>query len=519
MLTFVVDALHEDLNRVKDKPYTEIVEKQNEETDSEASARWWKNHLLRENSIIVDLFHGQYKSKITCPECKRISITYDPFMYLGLPIPSESCRIKFKFFPDDLNFSYIEFDLGLSDKTNVNNMKSVICQNRKIEMKNLEAIKVKEMSFKQIVKDDLLITQLYEQNYEIIIYEKKKDIDYLFTFYVTPVELVEETKLLVLKKKVEKTLFYVKPFYFGLKTKVRDLYKEIFVYYRKLLDDFVGHEYDNFKNNLTNDNYIEQEFKFYVYEKKIIKLRFNNNVPLPNSWFSSKEPCEFCNQKCNQCSLPLDDDNNNYLSKYYQCLKNERCLIISAELISSRRNTKKLFKVIPEISNLLTKKKGVVSIYDCLESFSKEEQLESENSWYCSNCQKHQEAYKKLEIYRPPNILIVQFKRFKIRSTGSMSGFFANRKNESLIDYPISNFDITKYVVGEKGESYIYDLFAISLHFGGMSSGHYTALAKNNGMWIEYDDDRTSKADTSDILTNNAYLLFYKRRNMSSITN
>jgi len=47
----------------------------------------WKYHLLRNQSIIVDLMQGQYKSTLHCPVCKQTSITYDPFMMLSLPIP------------------------------------------------------------------------------------------------------------------------------------------------------------------------------------------------------------------------------------------------------------------------------------------------------------------------------------------------------------------------------------------------------------------------------------------------
>ena len=52
MLAFMLDALHEDLNRVKTKPYCELNERFENETEEEASLRWWKSHIDRENSII-----------------------------------------------------------------------------------------------------------------------------------------------------------------------------------------------------------------------------------------------------------------------------------------------------------------------------------------------------------------------------------------------------------------------------------------------------------------------------------
>ena len=35
---------------------------------------------------------GQYKSTLTCPTCSKNSVTFDPFMYLSLPVPSMAKR-------------------------------------------------------------------------------------------------------------------------------------------------------------------------------------------------------------------------------------------------------------------------------------------------------------------------------------------------------------------------------------------------------------------------------------------
>lgn len=35
---------------------------------------------------------GQYKSTLVCPVCNKVSITFDPFMYLSLPLPSTMMR-------------------------------------------------------------------------------------------------------------------------------------------------------------------------------------------------------------------------------------------------------------------------------------------------------------------------------------------------------------------------------------------------------------------------------------------
>lgn len=35
---------------------------------------------------------GQYKSTLVCPVCNKVSVTFDPFMYLSLPLQSTVTR-------------------------------------------------------------------------------------------------------------------------------------------------------------------------------------------------------------------------------------------------------------------------------------------------------------------------------------------------------------------------------------------------------------------------------------------
>jgi len=75
MIIFL-DFLNEDLNSVSKKEYIELDEKKGNETDEECSKRFWEANLKRNDSIITDLFCGQFKSTITCPKCNRVSITF-----------------------------------------------------------------------------------------------------------------------------------------------------------------------------------------------------------------------------------------------------------------------------------------------------------------------------------------------------------------------------------------------------------------------------------------------------------
>ena len=92
--------MHEDLNRVKKKPYVEMQDS-NGRPDEIVSAEHWDAFVARNKSIIVDLMYGQLKSTVQCLECNNISITFDPFLSLALPIAR----------PHKLNLIYVPYDL------------------------------------------------------------------------------------------------------------------------------------------------------------------------------------------------------------------------------------------------------------------------------------------------------------------------------------------------------------------------------------------------------------------------
>ena len=101
LLSFVLDGLHEDLNRVKVKPYVEMPDFRHYDENVRAENSW-KYHLLRNQSIIVDLLQGQFKSTLDCPKCDNVSYTYDPFMMLSLPIPQNKIATeKYYYIPYD----------------------------------------------------------------------------------------------------------------------------------------------------------------------------------------------------------------------------------------------------------------------------------------------------------------------------------------------------------------------------------------------------------------------------------
>lgn len=190
-------------------------------------------------------------------------------------------------------------------------------------------------------------------------------------------------------------------------------------------------------------------------------------------------------------------------------------------------------------------KPKTLSIEDCMDEFTKEEQLGEDDPWYCPSCKEFRQATKKFDLWKAPDMLVVHLKRFS-------AGRHSRDKLNMLVDFPLEGLDLTDRVEGtqalrrvqeeakESGEELsesmlgsgilrplednddavavdrpIYDLYAVDNHFGGLGGGHYTAFAKSpaDGKWYEFDDSSVRPvANPESVKSASAYLLFYRRR-------
>jgi ubiquitin carboxyl-terminal hydrolase 4/11/15 len=129
-------------------------------------------------------------------------------------------------------------------------------------------------------------------------------------------------------------------------------------------------------------------------------------------------------------------------------------------------------------------------------------------SLFSNKCKKHQQATKKFDIYTAPPILIIHLKRFQYNSV-------IRDKVDSLVQFPIEGLDMSKWIVNEETkEDAIYDLYAVSHHYGGLGGGHYTATACHclSGQWYHFDDSSVTRVEPQSCISPSAYILFYRRR-------
>jgi len=148
-----------------------------------------------------------------------------------------------------------------------------------------------------------------------------------------------------------------------------------------------------------------------------------------------------------------------------------------------------------------------VTIYDCLRLFLSSEKLSKNDEWQCTRCQVKHQATKKFDLWKMPTILVIHLKRFQYDR-------WCRHKIDTLVDFPVEGLDLTASVINKKEGAVLYDLFAISVHSGGLGAGHYTAYGLNhaNHKWYYFNDSFVSPCDLDHLPKAGAYVLFYQRR-------
>ena len=91
LVTYLLDGLHEDLNKIKKKPYVETKDYDGR-ADEIIAKEQWEQFLMRNKSKIIETMYGQYRSVLDCPNCNYRSIQFDPFLMCSLPIVNNSTK-------------------------------------------------------------------------------------------------------------------------------------------------------------------------------------------------------------------------------------------------------------------------------------------------------------------------------------------------------------------------------------------------------------------------------------------
>lgn len=571
---FLLDSLHEDLNRIVQKPSTEKPELPDGALVEESTVRSlaqssWDVHKKRNDSKIMDLFTGMYKSTLICPECEKISITFDPFFDLTLPLQTGSVWIKRITIVPNLicqrdSASVIKLDVALHPGGSISQLKDQVVEvlSLKDDCK-LVAGDIYASKFFRILNDSDTLSETIDNDDEIVIYElsgnqdhihipvylRQNDSGFAVPFYISVRESGVNAKLIL--RQIERGL--------NLITKARNTEGPLTTSLLKELQAFVGSVEDltygyggdgllsllpsSTRPDLSSEN--DEPFVDLVPEQP--KHERIENLPTPasspmagpyspavSSVSSSPAPSSSLSSSISPLSStnPLSESaaqaeaqaqtNGSYqadqLLQKILASHNLKDLVliadISTDLVFNSDNFDIFQNSYAENARATLEEHKSVTLDECLRRFSQPEILGDQDLWYCPRCKDFRKAQKQLKLWRTPDILMVHLKRF--------SGFHnMSRKLDDLVNFPLDGLDLAEYVSSEArgGDAafengYIYDLFAVDNHFGGMGSGHYTSFVKDpfKQEWLDFNDSFVRPMDTSRVCTGAAYLLFYRKR-------
>ncbi|XP_065605700.1 ubiquitin carboxyl-terminal hydrolase 19 isoform X5 [Cyrtonyx montezumae] len=641
-MAFLLDGLHEDLNRIQNKPYTETVDSDGR-PDEVVAEEAWQRHKMRNDSFIVDLFQGQYKSKLVCPVCSKVSITFDPFLYLPVPLPQKQKVLTVYYFAKEPHKKPIKFLVSIS-KENSSAMEVLDSVAHSVHVKpdNLrlaEVIKnrfhrmfLPSQSLDTVSPTDLLLcfevlspelakervvelqvqqrpqvpsvpvakcaacqkkqlseeeklrrcTRCYRVGYCNVTCQKThwpdhkalcrpENIGFPFLISVPESRLTYARLAQLLEGYARYSVsVFQPPFQLGrmspeqglqpllldkleplakgscaattsapeledgdrasgpmqeppLSPAVPELHPEMghtgtvrskvlaarssllsldsgFSEHMDLQSDSCCEKEPSYERALkpeaaipgyqhTPDSLSTRATQFYI-----------NKIDAANKEYKLEDKGDTPLELMDDCSLALVWKNNERLKEFV--------------LVES----KELECVEDPSSASEAARAGHFTLEQCLNLFTKPEVLAPEEAWYCPKCKQHREASKQLMLWRLPNVLIIQLKRFSFRS------FIWRDKINDMVDFPVRSLDLSKFCIGRKGEQQLpmYDLYAVINHYGGMIGGHYTAYArlpndKNSQRsdvgWRLFDDSTVTTVDESQVVTRYAYVLFYRRRN------
>ncbi|NWZ30607.1 UBP4 hydrolase, partial [Asarcornis scutulata] len=521
LLAFLLDGLHEDLNRVKKKPYLELKDA-NGRPDSVVAKEAWENHRLRNDSIIVDIFHGLFKSTLVCPKCSKVSVTFDPFCYLTLPLPLRRDRLM------EVNLVYadpqrrpVQYRVVVPMMGAISDLCESLSKISGVPAENMVVTDVYNHRFHKIFQMDEGLNHIMPKD-DIFVYEVCKPSEDGSEYVTLSVYFREKT--MRQSSNTSGTVLFGQPLLISVpkhKLTVDHLYVVVLEQISRYVKLPLAEEYSmpcsdkgtcNGSSGVAEGDIEEMDHQDGGQEgkEKLSEIECHSDGCMQVESTRDLQPC-----KKQHFTFSLV---NSYGTSEINSIVEGKILKLNAFstlAIDWDSDTRRLLfdeqeaQAFEKHSSLLQpqKKKAVVALRDCIELFTTMETLGEHDPWYCPNCKKHQQATKKFDLWSLPKILVVHLKRF------SYSRYWRD-KLDTVVEFPIRGLNMSEFVCDPRRGSYIYDLIAVSNHYGAMGVGHYTAYAKNkvNDKWYYFDDSSVSVASEDQIVTKAAYVLFYQRR-------
>ena len=431
------------------------------------------SHLNSQNSIVEDLFHGQFRHKFICQSktCGQIQNTFEDFLFLDLAFPSETKDyLTFKFFKLGKYIFEIKEFQSRGDIIYVSDFKKNYSTNDFcFEMYLLTYSGEGDVTLRMIT-DSEKISDLKKLKYksEVVLYETISSSDNTQLLFIYPFSA--HNQLQQINESDSKTF---QGFELG---KTSRMFYPVRIQINT--NGFIKEVLRNFFKDNLNIHYNGLCHDLELYEKKSFQKNYFVFITRTKEMLVKSEEVKLCNLKSKKLYLNL----SNY---YYQNP------VYIYQSVNSKNNSRS--------SN------GPLNLYDMLEL-----NKNPKSTILCKKCKSN--TVMKSTISKMPFYLCFHLKRFKYN--------FENNhfeKIQTVVDYPeqlnINSFidqeENFSFEVGTSSQECEYEIFAMNRHLGTLNSGHYMAYAKVRGNWYCFNDYNVSPVDNYKNLS--PLILFYKR--------
>jgi ubiquitin carboxyl-terminal hydrolase 4/11 len=540
-LAYLLDGLHEDLNRIRKAPYVEMPDVTNGDNMAIASAEVWDAHKRRNDSLVMDSFYGQFQSTCVCPRCNRVSVAFDSFNHVSLEIPQPlqeaPIAVSVLVHYADGAKKARQFGITIHRQRPISELRKRVGELSKISAIHLVLAGVSRHRVVHLYDDSSPVASL--DRCELLAYEAapmdSKGVVHAIVshclIFKTNSEMMDRDDRDSSEPRESDCCLEHRnigvPFITSLskESTCRDLHSAIWKLVRRMV--VLTPDGTAVPPEDPNEEIIDASGKYRVVDVLTVRVVDSEGRPIEMPTVGDQgmkssvlldDPettlIEWLGEACTDSFLFLLLEWKNPANAESPIIDVNR--FVDIEVDSSWPEAKELQRRRLQIGNSVT-------LNQCFRSFSKPERLDERNKWYCSTCKEDVRALKTIKLWRLPNILVIHLKRFEFRHG------FRRDKLDTFVDFPLENMDMDPHTANRNdasyGKSFIhngvpaqYDLFAVVNHYGRMGFGHYTAFARQwdeagmSDLWLLFDDSSVREATASEVKSQAAYMLFYRRR-------
>ncbi|CAG0917794.1 unnamed protein product [Notodromas monacha] len=560
-LLWLLDKVHEDLNIAKKRRYKHL-KGTCAKADEVLAAESLHNFLRCNESFVHGLFQAQFRSSLTCPHCRCQSNTFDPFLCLSLPIPQAARRPVFVSvvflsqqprqvklgFSMDCDATIGELRETIATDTGININRCVLAEiDGEGFRRTFSGIFPYHQSLRAIDVDDR-VHGLYALELPEARNSSEEEGEIISIVLVNVLRSSESGE--VGDEHFEQCTRFGSPHVTQLR---REMSYEDF---QKLLLKEM--------QSMVQPSILTSKQEMPLFSVEVYSGEKNGEVIDPTLNYPL-----YAEAVDQALSLSDPDGDGQYGPKHIKLILKwdravkEKVIFDDQEHMDDHESVRALLDN-PQFQ-------PPVTLEECFREYTSEEILGTENAWLCPSCNKRGKGIKRIALWSLPEILIIHLKRFKQWSTNGI----ATGKLTTLVDFPKNNFDVSAHLATasekkpglespdddirragsssgmfkrvlrrvrgvkpapkagtssasaslSKGkrrprpEDCSYELYAVCNHHGlDDQGGHYTAYCKNStdDKWYCFDDTKVSVIDRNEIVTEDAYVLFYRRKDPGS---